>query len=561
MSDALSRHNPHEPTQREPLPGREFEMVRNKAGGFVFTKTVWTQLADFLVLGTEGGTYYVDEREHTFRNIGAVNRAMLEDGPRAVEMAVEYSCSKPPRAPRPYPALYVVAYALAAGDLDTKRAAAKAVPQVARTTNHLAYLWGYWKQFSSKPGGRGGAGRAPVGANSRAVRRAWINWFTARTPEQVAYTLLKGRSRKTGAGEDFRPGNLLSLCRPVPENETQQALYALATERKTPMEVSGFFAAAKSFYEAQRVTTPAQAVKVINAYHVPWEFLPDEVLKDAKVWRALIPHLGMTALIRNLARMSTIGVFKPFDESTSQVVARLTDQAALHQARIHPFDLLLARLVYGSGRAQPNLKAPIRTWNPDGQIIDALDQAYTLATQVADKAAGRLVVAVDSSGSMGYPVTHGGSQIGSCYHLGTAIAATLMRTFEGDCYPVEFATGCEPSKLRAGMSLGEIYRLPHRGGGTDCAQPILWALHHKVACDAFVLITDQETWRGDRHVTRVLEDYRRAVNPLARVIVLSMVASGYQIVDPKDPGVLNVAGFDSTLPTLISGYMATAGVV
>lgn len=560
MSGALSRHTPHDPPQREPILGRENDMVKNAAGGYTFRKDVWTQLADFLVLGTEGGTYYADERKHTYRNIGVVTQAVREDGHRAVTMAVEYSTGRPPRVPKPYPALYVVAYALAAGDLETKRAAAIAVPKVARTTDHLAHLFGYWKQFSSKPSGRGGVGRGPVGANSRAVRRAWVNWFTARPAEDVAYTLLKGRSRKTGDGEDFRPGHLLSLCRPVPDNEVQQALFALATERKTPMEVSGFFAAAKAFYEAQRVTTPAEAVKVINAYHVPWEFLPDSVLKDPKVWRALIPHLGMTALIRNLARMTGLGVFAPFHDATNQVVNRLTDRTQLHRGRIHPFDVLLARLTYGSGYAQPNPNAPARTWTPDGRIVDALDRAYTLATGVCDKSPGRLVVAVDCSGSMSYPVRHGGSTLGSCYHLGTAIAATLMRTFDGDCYPIEFAGDVKTSQLRAGMSLSEIYSLRHSGGATDCSGPIQWALANNVECDAFVLITDNETWSGHRHVSRVLEDYRRRVNPAARVIVLSMTAAWHSVGDPRDPGVLNVAGFDSAIPTLISGFMR-AGVV
>lgn len=559
MSDALSRYNPFDPPQTEPLPGRKADMIRNPEGGYVFRKDVWTRLSDFLVLGTEGGTYYADERTHTYQNIESVWAALLDDGPRAVQMAVDYSTGRPPRAPRNHPALYVVAYALAAGNLDTKRAAAVAVPKVARTTDHLAQLFGYWKQFSSKPGGRGGAGRAPVGANSRAVRRAWINWFTARPPEQVAYTLLKARSRKTGAGEDFSPGHLLSLVRPVPSNGAEQALYALATGRKTPMEVSGYFVAAKSFYEAQLADTPARAIKAINAYHVPWEFLPDAVLKDARVWQALVPHLGMTALIRNLARMTGLGVFGPFSESTGQAVDRLTSQAELHRGRIHPFDLLLARLVYDTGHAQPNLKAPARTWSPNGHIVDALGRAYNLAVQVADKSPGRLVVAVDSSGSMGQTVQHGGSTIGSCYHLGTAIAATLMRSFDGDCYPVEFDSSCRPSKLRAGMSLGEIYSLRHDGGATDCSAPIEWALRNNVVCDAFVLITDNVTWSGNRHTTKVLEDYRRSINPAARVIVSAMVANGYSVADPTDPGVINVAGFDSSLPTLIAGYMQTEG--
>jgi hypothetical protein len=45
-------------------PARD-DQVRNNAGGFVFAVDKWARLDRFLILGAEGGTYYVGERELT----------------------------------------------------------------------------------------------------------------------------------------------------------------------------------------------------------------------------------------------------------------------------------------------------------------------------------------------------------------------------------------------------------------------------------------------------------------------------------------------------------------
>ena len=551
MSGALSRHTAWSVPQNQPIPGREAEMVQNDAGGYVFRKDVWTRLADFLVLGCEGGTYYADEQRHTFRNIAAVAEAIQADGVRAVQVATEYSTARPARAPKNYPALYVVGVALVTGDVETRRAAAEAVPVVARTVDHLSHLFGYAK-------GVGGVG-ATGSVKSTVAHRAWVDWYRSADPDQIAYKILKAPQRKTGDGEPFRPGDLLRMAHPSPQSKNESALFALAVGKRAPIDVTGYFANAKAYYEAQRADTPAKAVKVIRAYHVPWEFLPTAVLAAPEVWRALIPHLGMTALIRNLARMTSLGVFKPLDDSVVDVCNRLRDPDQLRRARIHPFDVMLARAVYAGGRAQPNPKAPIRTWTPNQYIVSALDRAFELAGKSAERHSGKLVVALDKSGSMGYPVHHGGSVLGSAYHVSAASALSLLRTWDADSHALDFDSVCYPSALRSSMSLGEVLRLPHAGGATDLSAPIAWALRHKVRADAFVLFTDDETWAGKVHPTRTLAEYRRRINPHARVVVATVCANGHSIGDPADPGVLNIAGFDSNLPALVAGYVGVGG--
>ena len=58
--------------QSEPIPGSM--QVPNSAGGYAWQLDDWSRLDRFLVLGCEGGTFYVDERELTIENAHVVAR-------------------------------------------------------------------------------------------------------------------------------------------------------------------------------------------------------------------------------------------------------------------------------------------------------------------------------------------------------------------------------------------------------------------------------------------------------------------------------------------------------
>jgi 60 kDa SS-A/Ro ribonucleoprotein len=91
-------------------------------------------------------------------------------------------------------------------------------------------------------------------------------------------------------------------------------------------------------------------------------------------------------------------------------------------------------------------------------------------------------------------------------------------------------------------------------GGTDCALPMLYAQARKREIDAFVIYTDSETWAGDIHPAQALRDYRSASGIDARLVVVGMVSNGFSIADPSDPGMLDVVGFDTATPQLISDF-------
>ena len=52
--------------QAEPIP--DSTQIPNSAGGFAWAVDKWMRLDRFLVLGTEGGTFYIGERPLTREN-------------------------------------------------------------------------------------------------------------------------------------------------------------------------------------------------------------------------------------------------------------------------------------------------------------------------------------------------------------------------------------------------------------------------------------------------------------------------------------------------------------
>jgi 60 kDa SS-A/Ro ribonucleoprotein len=93
-------------------------------------------------------------------------------------------------------------------------------------------------------------------------------------------------------------------------------------------------------------------------------------------------------------------------------------------------------------------------------------------------------------------------------------------------------------------------------GGTDCALPMTWALKEKVDADAFMVLTDSETWYGQVHPAQALRAYREKRGIQAKLVVCGMVANQFTIADPNDAGMLDVVGFDTAVPQLVSDFIA-----
>src|SRR5436190_17082677 len=545
----LKRQLPSRVPQRAPLAGQ----VENSAAGYSWPVDVWTRLHRFLVLGSEGGSYYASEWKLTRENARAVEQAIGADGERAVAEIV--AISRTGRAPKNDPALYALALAAGVGDEATRKAALAALPQVARTGTHL-FL------FASFVEGFRGWGRS--------LRRAVGAWYAAQSPDALAYQAVKYRQREGVTHRD-----LLRLAHPARSVSAGNPTLAVSDEHRALFEwivrggdTDGLPRLVEGFVQAQSATSAAQAAALVREYRLPREALLPEHLTSPEVWEALLDEMPMTALVRNLATLTRVGVLAPGSGGAAKAVAQLGDAERIRRARVHPIAVLAALRTYASGRGVRGRG----DWKPVREVVDALDAAFYKAFGNVEQTGKRPLLALDVSGSM-----TGGSVAGvpglsprdASAALALVTAATesqyeVVGFFAGKGgFKVDLrrrwyggGDGLTPLPLSPRQRLDDAVKtvsdLPF--GGTDCALPMLCAQAREREIDTFVIYTDSETWAGDVHPVQALRDYRRASGIDARLVVVGMVSNGFSIADPNDPGMLDVVGFDTATPQLISDF-------
>lgn len=529
--------------QSEPIPGSD--QVENSAGGHAWDVGDWERLSRFLILGAEGGSYYAGEQRLVADNATAVLRCVQADGGRAVDTIVDISVGG--RAPKNSPAIFALAIAAAHGDDRTRAAALDALPAVCRTGTHLFEFAGYVEQF--RGWGRG-------------LRRAVAGWYQREDVDALAYQLVKYRQRG-----GWTHGDLLRLAHPEPPTAAHAALYRW-TLGKYQSGDGPLPAAVHAFNAAQRAPGPAETFEAIRRFGaaLPREALQTEHLNDPVVWDALLDAgMPMTALIRNLATMTRVGLLTPTAAATQKVIEQLADRDRLRRARVHPVTVLAAMLTYASGRSARGAA----TWTPLGRIVDALDDAFYDAFDHLEPTGKRWLIGLDVSGSMDMGVVAGVPGL-TPRIAAAAMAMTVMRA--GDPYEVVAFTGgggggwysrgtqraedltVLPLSARQRLDdiCGQVRGLPF--GGTDCALPMLYATQKAREVDCFAVYTDSETWAGSVHPAQALREYRRANGIDARLVVVGMVANEFTIADPNDAGMLDVVGFDTAAPNVIADF-------
>jgi 60 kDa SS-A/Ro ribonucleoprotein len=72
----------------------------------------------------------------------------------------------------------------------------------------------------------------------------------------------------------------------------------------------------------------------------------------------------------------------------------MTDEQALHRARVHPISVLLASAVYNSGKGLRGKQA----WKVNHRVSEALDTAFYAAFANVEPTGKRYCVALDVSG-------------------------------------------------------------------------------------------------------------------------------------------------------------------
>ncbi len=558
---SYTQYSKRKTKQNEPIPGEA--QVPNSAGGYAYELDKWARLQRFLVLGSDAPTYYASAQKLTRENAQVVEACLREDGLRTLN-TIE-AVSDAGRAPKNDPAIFALALAASVQGVDSIGMSSAAVrgqafarlATVCRIPTHLFHFLEYLK-------GQRGFGRS--------VRTAIGEWYGRWTPEQLAYEVVKYQQRDGWSNRDalrkahatFKPEQQAVLRwvvgktlgeRIVPRSKdwSRNSRYAAVTTA---------LPAVLTAYEEAQTAGPVKLSQLIRSYGLTREMVPSTALDSVSVWEALLEKMPLGALVRNLGKMSAVGLLAPMSAAAKHVVKKLGDRDYIQASRLHPMAVLVALKVYAQGRGE---KGKL-TWEPVQSVVDALDAAFYLAFGNVEPTGKRLQLALDVSGSMGSSLM--GSPL-SCREACAALALVTANV-EKDYVITGFTnSGSRRSQwpgYGSGLTLLKIspkqrletvvqYMSALDFGGTDCALPMVWATKEQLDFDGFAIYTDNETWAGNIHPSQALREYRKAHVAGAKLVVCGMTATSFSIADPKDAGMLDVVGFDTATPQAIAAFL------
>jgi hypothetical protein len=203
--------------------------------------------------------------------------------------------------------------------------------------------------------------------------------------------------RYDGLSRHVRMADVIELTHPSPANDRQSALFKYLLDRRhhddarPPGTVLPMLAAAAELEavpaDERRAVLRTRGSQALADAGFSWErlsgWLPGGL--DAEAWEAVIPSMGVMALLRNLRNFDRAGIG---ERAVATVIAKLTDPDEVAKARLFPYQVWAG---YVHAPSDDWKRALARTLDLTVANIPALD--------------GTLVV-LDTSGSMQAPVSN-----------------------------------------------------------------------------------------------------------------------------------------------------------
>ena len=516
--------------QSAPIPGREREMVKNRAGGHAFNESQGTLLDRFLIMGTCHNVFYATRQDLTDEHLRALAPYVREQPETVARRLAEVSDAG--RAASNSPALYLLAHMLAHPMDKVRAAAATAFHPTVRTGAHLLEFMAYLK---------------PRRSAGRRVRRLVSDWLMARGVRDLLHQALKYQRRFDWTWQD-----VVRTCHPRTTGGHRQVAEWMAGKREA---FEGMAPADTAQYDAVRGLREypradiASTVREASLTREMVSGLPGFAEQKTRAWRALAESMPAHALVRNLANLTVN------DAVSDGVIVRLqalTEPEAMRRTRLHPLAVLKAWFTYSSGKGVRGRQA----WKPVHSVVEILGAAFETATTTLKPLEGRVLVGIDVSGSM-YGKPAAGMDFVDCAQTAFAYAYTLVKSCANvDVVAFDFnGRYWEIGDDLKRCDLTSAFQMAGRfgGGGTDVSIPFRYALSKRRKYDLMIMFTDNMSWSGV-HPAQALEAYRSVVNADVRVVYATLAPYRTTLTAPEDDRAMDIVGFDARASEIIRQF-------
>lgn len=271
------------------------------------------------------------------------------------------------------------------------------------------------------------------------------------------YTLAKYK----GDGKALKMRDLLCLCRPTPKNAEQSAMWKrlLEGELETPYT---------------------------------WETELSAKGNNADTWYKLIESgkVGYMALLRNLRNILTAN-----PSNVNKVLQTIENPEMVKRSKQLPFRYLAAY------KELANIGS--------SKVFDALENAVEASIANVPKLAGRTVIAVDTSGSMGCFLSQNSKT--SCHEVAMLLGLIANKICDDSIF-YTFDTSIRKETVSHRNGILNTATRSCCGGGTNMYLPFEKMLKDKIKADRIIILSDNECNRpgwNNKPVQHLADEYRR----------------------------------------------------
>jgi len=479
----------------------------NEAGGTAYAFTVRHALAQLAVTGTlpGGGSYYKSGQDGLKEALNTAAKCEAGWIAKCAIYAAEHGM-------KDMPAL-LLAY-LSTCDI------ALTETVFPRIVHNSRMLRGFCQILRSDVVGRKSFGRV--------LKRCIRQWLDSRSEYQLFGDAVGGKS---AGGVSI--ADIIKMVHPKPANAEREALY-------------GYIIGKEGVPDVVRAYEAFKAGETEELPNVRWELLTALDLKPEH-WKLIARRAGWRQAVKQLNTFHRHQVLD--DPETVEILAqKIADEETISKLKPFPHELVSA-YKFGITAPQP--------------ILDALHAAMEYVTAYVKVPAGKVLLGVDVSGSMGSPVTGWrGSATGKlcCTDVACLLAAVVAKR-NPDAQVIPFDTKRYDIRIdRMNPILTTAEQLSQRGGGgTSVSIPLAWALDTGFEPDHVILLSDNESWadsRGSSAATKTMRCFRQLQQkvPHLRMVCLDLQPdTSTQAADEAD--VLNLGGWSNQLWSVIVDFL------
>jgi len=485
----------------------------NEAGGRAYKFESKHALAQYVVTGTFGNTYYTSGKEQ----LNEVEKLVAKCDSKFLGKLALYGREIAKMKDTP---AYLLACLTARGELELVSAIFD------RVCDNSKMLFNYVQIIRS-----GAVGRRSFGSRPKKLIQRWIK---SKSPMKL-YLASLGHA-------DPSMADVIKMVRPRPDSLAQQTMFNYLTGLQRER---GLQADWDALPEQIKVFEALKAGETTEIPDVPFRALTNCDLSVAQ-WRKIARNMPWNTLRMNLNMLARKGVFENrADTFIKDIVKTLSDPEEVRRCNAFPYQLLTTY--------QNVSNIPMKVKN-------AIQDAMEIATENVPEFKGRTVVAIDTSGSMTCPITgyRQNSSVTRCVDVASLIAACVLRNNE-DSIILGFDTRLFDFQLNPRDSVMTNARIigSKGGGGTNCSVPLQYLNHEKIKLDNFIMVSDNQSWsgvwgHGQGYMTQWAILKQRCPN--AKLVNIDIQPYGSTQSPDKSKEVLNIGGFSDVVFTVMDEF-------